>query len=152
MAVSVAALLSFAPASPAGASMLAAPSDPASQPGQTTEPIAAKKALKPQAMLDANGQPVPFQDGQYPGKAFDAYYGLVQVQANINGGKLESVDVLQWPSHRRTSQYINAQAIPVLQQEVISAQNTQVDLVSGATLTSEAFLRSLNSALSQASN
>jgi len=39
-----------------------------------------------------------------------------------------------------------------LKSEAISAQNAQVDIVSGATDTSQAFINSLSSALTQAAN
>jgi uncharacterized protein with FMN-binding domain len=74
----------------------------------------------------------------------------LQVQASISGGRIVSVKALQYPADRRTSQRINNQALPELQSEVIAAQNTRVDIVSGATLTSEAYIRSLKSALGQA--
>ena len=38
----------------------------------------------------------------------------------------------------------------MLRDEVITAQSANVDIISGATLTSEAFIRSLYSALKQA--
>jgi uncharacterized protein with FMN-binding domain len=91
-----------------------------------------------------------YRDGSYAGPAVDAYYGLVQVQANIQNGRLVSVDVLQYPSDRRTSRAINAQALPMLESEVISAQSARVNTVTGATLTSGAYLRSMNAALRQA--
>lgn len=92
-----------------------------------------------------------YQDGSFIGAAFDAYYGMVQVQANILGGQLVSVKVLQYPNHSGTSRSINRQALPLLKSEVISAQGIQVNMISGATLTSRAYLRSLNGALMQAS-
>jgi uncharacterized protein with FMN-binding domain len=58
--------------------------------------------------------------------------------------------VLDYPNHQRTSRSINRQALPLLQSEVISAQGTRVNIISGATLTSKAYLRSLKSALSKA--
>jgi len=151
LAVSAAALLSLAAAAPADASLWSMLSGASGHDSQSA-PVAAKRPVKGKPVQTATGQPGLFQDGSYPGKSYDAYYGLVQVQANISGGQLVSVDVLQWPKDRRTSRYINSSALPTLESEVISAQNTQVDLVSGATLTSEAFLRSLGSALNQASN
>jgi uncharacterized protein with FMN-binding domain len=45
---------------------------------------------------------------------------------------------------------INQQAIPYLQQEAIQAQSSKVQLISGATFTSQAFTQSLANALSQA--
>ena len=86
-------------------------------------------------------------DGDYTGPAVNAYYGLVQVRVSISGGRLVSIDVLRYPSDRRTSRYINSQALPRLQSEVIQAQNSHVYGVSGATLTSQAYLQSVDAAL-----
>jgi uncharacterized protein with FMN-binding domain len=68
----------------------------------------------------------------------------------IASQKIVGVTVLDYPRDRRTSRYINSQALPLLKREVIAADSAKVDAVSGATLTSEAYLRSLTSALSQA--
>jgi uncharacterized protein with FMN-binding domain len=91
-----------------------------------------------------------YKSGTYQGQPVDAYYGLVQVQVNIQGGAIKSVDVLQYPSDRRTSQQINSIAVPYLQQEAVQAQSANIDIVSGATLTSEGFAMSLQSALQAA--
>lgn len=92
-----------------------------------------------------------YKDGTYTGSTADAYYGNVQVQATISGGKITNVKFLQYPDTHSTSVYINQQAMPYLQQEAIKAQNAHVNIISGATYTSQAFAQSLNSALSQAS-
>jgi uncharacterized protein with FMN-binding domain len=89
-------------------------------------------------------------DGTYTGPTVDAYYGEVQVQAIVQGGRLTAIKVLRYPSDRRTSLFINHQALPRLRDEVIRAQSAHVDIVSGATLTSRAFIRSLDAALKQA--
>lgn len=94
----------------------------------------------------------PYKDGQYTGTAADAYYGYIQVQAVISGGKLTDVQFLQYPSDRRNSVEINSQAMPSLKQEAIQAQSAHVDTVSGATDTSLAFVQSLSSALTNAQN
>jgi uncharacterized protein with FMN-binding domain len=91
-----------------------------------------------------------YTDGTYTGPTADAYYGLVQVQAIVQGGRLVDIKVLRYPSDRRTSVFINRQALPMLRNEVIRAQSAKVDIVSGATLTSRAFIRSLDAALRQA--
>jgi uncharacterized protein with FMN-binding domain len=93
-----------------------------------------------------------YKDGTYTGSEADAYYGLVQVQAVIQNGQITSVSFLEYPNHRRTSVQINTQVIPWLQQEAIQAQSAQVDLISGATLTSQAFAESLQVALNSARN
>ena len=91
-----------------------------------------------------------YKDGTYTGSGADAYYGTVQVKATIQNGKLADVQILQSPSDRDESVQINEAALPVLKQEAIQAQSSQVDIVSGATQTSQAFNKSLQDALSQA--
>ena len=44
-----------------------------------------------------------FKDGTYTGTPADAYFGTVQVRAVISGGKLASVDVLNYPADRSRS-------------------------------------------------
>ncbi|HTR18501.1 MAG TPA: FMN-binding protein [Candidatus Paceibacterota bacterium] len=89
-------------------------------------------------------------DGSYTGSVADAYYGNVQVQATVSGGKLIDVTFLQYPNDRGTSRYINGQAMPLLVQEAIQAQSANVSGVSGASDTSAAFRQSLGAALAQA--
>ncbi|QND64607.1 FMN-binding protein [Mesorhizobium loti] len=93
-----------------------------------------------------------FADGTFTGPVTDAYYGLIQIQASIQGGRLISLKVLKYPSDRRTSININRQALPMLRDEAITAQSANVDIISGATLTSRAFRQSLAGALKQASS
>ena len=93
-----------------------------------------------------------YKNGTFTGPAVNAYYGLVQVQVVIQGGKISTVQFLQYPNDRRTSQQINSQVMPWLQQEAIQAQSANVDLISGATLTSEGFANSLQAALLSAKN
>lgn len=91
-----------------------------------------------------------YKNGTYTGNVADAFYGNVQVQAVISGGKLTDVTFLQYPNDRSTSIEINTQAMPYLKQEAIKAQIAQVDIITGATQTSRAFIESLQSALDQA--
>ncbi len=93
---------------------------------------------------------VSYKDGTYTGIVADAFYGNVQVQATISGSKITDVQFLQYPHDALRSQAINTLAMPNLRQEAITAQIAQVDVVSGATDTSSAFVQSLQSALSQA--
>lgn len=100
--------------------------------------------------MDVAAAPARYADGRYTGPVADAYYGPIQIEAIVQGGQLVDIRVLQYPSHRRTSVAINRQALPMLRNEVVRAQTTNVDIISGATLTSEAFIRSLNGALRSA--
>ena len=91
-----------------------------------------------------------YKDGTYTGPSVDVNWGNVQVQATIQGGKIANVQFLQYPNERNTSVRINSFAVPQLEQEAIQAQSANVDIVTGATLTSEGFQQSLQDALNQA--
>jgi uncharacterized protein with FMN-binding domain len=93
-----------------------------------------------------------YKNGTFTGPVTDAFYGNIQVAAVIQNGKLANVNILQSPNDRSRSIAINSQALPILQSEAVSAQSAAVDMVSGATDTSAAFIQSLTSALSQAVN
>lgn len=93
-----------------------------------------------------------YRDGEYTGDGADAYYGIVQVKAIIQGGKIADVQFLSYPNDRSTSIEINTQAMPYLITEAIQAQSANVDTVSGASETSGAFRESLASALAKAKN
>lgn len=92
-----------------------------------------------------------YKDGTYTGDVTDAFYGNVQVQVTISNGKISDVQFLDYPHDAGTSREINSQAMPLLRQEAITAQSAQVDIVSGASQTSQAFQQSLSSALQKAS-
>ena len=91
-----------------------------------------------------------YKDGTYTGSVADAYYGNVEVSATVSGGKLTDVKFLQYPNTHSTSVVINQQAMPYLQQEAIQAQSSNVQVISGATYTSQAFIQSLAVAFAQA--
>lgn len=116
---------------------------PAATQSQTANPPAPAPTPQPQ------GQ---YANGTYTGSPANAYYGTVQVEAVIQNGAIADVRFLQYPNDRSTSRYINSQAMPALTSEAIQAQSAQVDGVSGATDTSQAFVQSLASALAQAKN
>ncbi len=91
-----------------------------------------------------------YKNGTYTGNVADAQWGNVQVQAVIQNGKITTVQFLQYPNDRNRSIEINSYADPILDSEAIQAQSAQVDIVSGATDSSLAFMQSLGNALSQA--
>lgn len=91
-----------------------------------------------------------YKDGNYTGDPADAFYGIIQVRATIANGRITNIQFLQAPSDRQTSVIINRQADPMLAQEAVQAQNANVDIVSGATASSNAFIQSLRSALNKA--
>ena len=67
----------------------------------------------------------------------------------VKGRKITDIRATA-PSERPRSAYINKQAVPILRQEVLKAQSANIDGISGATMTSEAFDASLQAALKAA--
>jgi uncharacterized protein with FMN-binding domain len=84
------------------------------------------------------------------GGAADTDFGPVQVQLKVSGGRIVSATAINYPQESGHDRRINSYAIPVLQQETVSAQNAQIDTVSGATFTSNGYRQSLQSALDAA--
>jgi uncharacterized protein with FMN-binding domain len=84
------------------------------------------------------------------GDAIDTRFGPVQIQLTLTGGKITKVTALQLPNDRQRDLEIDNFAVPQLTQETLSAQNAQIDAVSGATYTSEGYIQSLQSALDKA--
>ncbi len=81
------------------------------------------------------------------GDPFDNRFGTVQVQVTLQGRTITGVTMIQMPDSHERSLEISQQAEPLLLQEVLQAQSAQIDLLSGATYTSESYAQSLQSAL-----
>jgi FMN-binding domain len=84
------------------------------------------------------------------GTAEQTRWGPVQVQVTINGGKITDVVALQVPNGNFRDREINSYAVPQLREEVLAAQSARVDTISGATVTSDGYLGSLQAALDAA--
>jgi uncharacterized protein with FMN-binding domain len=99
----------------------------------TPQPKVVPTAPQPAVPTTTTKPQGQYKDGSYTGDSVDAYYGNVQVKAIIQNGKIANVQFLDYPQDRSRSQYISSQAIPLLTQEAIQAQNANVDIISGAT-------------------
>ena len=63
---------------------------------------------------------------------------------------ITDVSVLQYPNGNGRDAEINSYALPTLVQETLDQQGANIDMVSGATVTSTGYVQSLQSALDQA--
>jgi len=141
----LAALLSFKTHSGlTGGAALPAASLPSSAPSSTSGGASAPSSSAP---------PKPGQSSAaktIAGQAIQTRYGVVQVQIVVSGQKIQNASFLQLTADDPRSAEINSQAGPILLQQTLSAQSSQIDGVSGATYTSDGYLQSLQSALDQA--
>ncbi|WP_028276860.1 FMN-binding protein [Arthrobacter sp. I3] len=88
--------------------------------------------------------------GTYPGSVVQTRFGSVQVQITVQAGKITDVTALQLTDAERKSVQISNRAAPLLRDEVLQAQSADVQTISGATVTSDAYLNSLQAALDAA--
>jgi uncharacterized protein with FMN-binding domain len=80
------------------------------------------------------------------GPVVDDRYGQVQATITVKGSRITNVSITA-PENDPRSATINVQAVPLLRTETLQAQSANVDLISGATITSEAYVQSLRGAL-----
>ena len=73
-------------------------------------------------------------------------WGDVQVSILVKNKKIIDVQATA-PTERQRSAYINSIALPMLRQEVLKAQSANIYNISGASMTSQAYAQSLQSAL-----
>lgn len=107
--------------------------DPSASPGATTSPPGTTT-----------------QASTFTGPTADTRWGPVQVQISVASGKITDVAVLQYPDGNGRDQEINSYALPILIQDTLSAQSANIDMISGATVTSDGYVRSLQGALDEA--
>ena len=88
--------------------------------------------------------------GTYAGSVVQTRFGSVQVQITVQAGKITDVTALQLTDAERKSVQISNRAAPLLRDEVLQSQSADVQTISGATVTSDAYLNSLQAALDAA--
>jgi uncharacterized protein with FMN-binding domain len=74
-------------------------------------------------------------------------YGVLAVKVTERGGRIRDVSVATLQTAEQYSQSLAQQVIPLLRNEVLSAQSAHIYAISGATYTSEAYAYSVQSAL-----
>jgi uncharacterized protein with FMN-binding domain len=121
-----------------GAPATTTPTTPTSSPSSSSSPSSAATAPSSTATQQYTGTDVTYR------------YGDIQVRITMAGGRITNITVPEESASDPRSESINSQAVPILTQEALAAQNLNFDVVSGATFTSDAFAQSLQSALSQA--
>jgi uncharacterized protein with FMN-binding domain len=92
----------------------------------------------------ANG----LRDGKFDGAPASNPYGVVRVSVTIADGQVTNTAVA-YPTAGQSAS-INAGAVPKLKESTLQAQSAEIDAVSGATFTSEAYVTSLQAALDAA--
>ena len=127
------------PTSSASETVVAAPATPGTGSGSTAP-----------ATGSAAGSGSNATGSTVTGSVAQTRWGPVQVEITVANQAITDVSVVQYPNGNGRDQEINQVALPVLVDETMTAQSANIDMVSGATVTSEGYLQSLQSALDQA--
>jgi len=127
------------PSPGSASSTVPAAAEPRSGPTTTTAPPTSNPAA-PSTTASTGTRTVD-------GPVVNTNYGDVQVRVTLQGTHIVDVQALRLPSDRSRSARISQYAGPMLRQEALHAQSPNIDLVSGATYTSEGYAQSLQGAL-----
>jgi uncharacterized protein with FMN-binding domain len=118
-------------------------------------------AVGGQASAVASGDPVTGSSGSssagtsssaktVTGPSVDTRWGPVQVAITVDGSTITDVTVPVYPTGNGKDLQINSYALPMLIKDTLDAQSANIDMITGATVTSEGYLQSLQGALDQA--
>lgn len=146
-------LVAAAPPTSAGTPSAKAPSSQAgaAPPKKSSRPSGGRSATPSPTQKKAAPAPAPAPaSGTVLGGAADTPFGTVQVKVSYTGTKITNVRAVQLTDSSQHSVSISAYAAPILRQEALSKQSAQIDVVSGATYTSEGYIQSLQSAIDAA--
>ncbi len=96
------------------------------------------------------GPQVGAASGSFGGPVVPYGYGELSTRVTVSHGRITGITVPVLKTAEQYSQQLAAQVIPMLRNEVLSAQSAGIQAVSGATYTSEAYARSVQAALDKA--
>ena len=141
------ALLASFHTSPGASGVVHAASPAPTNPSPTSPTTASPETtLRPQTTPTTAGGATRTIDGP----AVSNRYGEVQVRVTLRGHQIVDVQALTLPSDRSRSAEISRYAGPRLRAEALQAQSAQIDLISGASYTSDSYAQSLQGALDRA--
>ncbi|MEA2587739.1 MAG: hypothetical protein QOH66_666 [Actinomycetota bacterium] len=127
-----------------------APQTSTPRPGSTA-PTAAPSTPPASAPPPTSSTPSPAAASRtVTGPIVTTRFGDVQVAVSLSGQRLTDIRAPQLPYDRARSASISQYVAPVLRSEALAAQSAQIDTISGATYTSDAYAQSLQAALTQA--
>jgi len=106
-------------------------------------------APAPTAAVSA-APPTPNPVRTVDGPLINMRWGPVQVAVTVDGSRITNVNALELPMDHARSVYISQTVAPMLRSEVLQTQSANINVISGATYTTEAYAQSLQAALDSA--
>jgi uncharacterized protein with FMN-binding domain len=112
--------------------------------------ITTAAALQAGSLEPAHAASLAARSQTFKGPTVETMHGPVQVSIVVKSKKIVNVKTFISPNSDGRSPFLQERAVPLLKQETLKAQSAKIDVVSGATETSEAFITSLQSAIKKA--
>ena len=69
------------------------------------------------------------------------------MKITVTNGAITAASAIDYPTNDPRDQQINSYAVPALNQEAVQSGSASIDMISGATYTSQGYIQSLQSAL-----
>ena len=135
---------------PSGPGQTPKPPGQTPTPGRTAGPGSPTKPPTNPAPTTTTKKPTQPGTGPITGDSVFTEFGYVQVAIKVSKGKITDVIAIELPADEPRSITLSERAGPILRERALAAQSADIDSVSGATWTSEAYRTSLQSALDKA--
>ena len=123
------------------------------EPPRTVNPNSALEPVKtPRALARAVSTPAPDRSSgegarSFLGPAMTTPFSAIQVRAFFTGRRLTGIETVLLSGDGPHTEALNARAEPILRAEALKAGSADIDVVSGATSTSESWIASLRAAI-----
>jgi uncharacterized protein with FMN-binding domain len=127
-----------------------APASTGSGRAATTQPTPATTATAPAGSTASGSSRASTVSATYTGSGVGTRWGTVRVQITVLNGRITASRAIAYPNGNRRDQQINAYALPILNRAVVTRQSGNIDAVSGATVTSDGYISSVQSAIDAA--
>ena len=88
----------------------------------------------------------PMNDGTFDASSSNGIGGQLSIEITVADGQISQIEITK----SNETEGIGSTALPVLVEEAIAAQGSDIDAVSGATITSKAFCEALDKAMEKA--
>jgi uncharacterized protein with FMN-binding domain len=118
-------------------------------PPRTLNPNSALRAKAERRVAEAAPAPRPGTKSA-TGPLILTPFSAIQVKATLTRGKLTGVETISLTGDGPHTRALNARAEPILRAEALRSASADIDVVSGATYTSESWRESLKAAIDAA--
>ena len=118
------------------------------EPPVTLNPNSALRPIAtPRAIERPSATPAPPGSKTGTGPVVATPFSVIQVRATVTDGRLTGVETIALSGDGPHTEALNARAEPILRDEALQAGSADIDVVSGATSTSESWIESLRAAI-----